>query len=704
MKEERKKILHSRPLFYSFLALLLSISATRFIFQLNVTYLVLIFVSILTLLIVLLYFKNFYLFLIIFAVILLGVCLFFAGVKSFEGEKYIENVRVEARITDDILNNDGKPQYKLVDVKIDGKSENNMQVIIHGYGQRLQVGDIITFEAPIENLNLFNLGNFNLSYYRDNSPYFAEIKIEDVKVISNHLKLDEKFRLKVKDLLYESMGVDNGATAFAILFGSTNDINDDIYDSYQNSGILHLLAVSGLNVTFLVALLGFFLKLLKINRWTNFLVCFFVLFIYIYLCGFAPSIVRAGIMGIIFLATSLSGKCYDGLNTLGLAGILTILFSPLTALDNGFLMSYFCVLGLYTIHPVLSTCFRKFLPKVIADSFSVAISSQIMILPFMASFYSNFNFLSFFLNLIVVPIFSVLYPFLFVVAVISVALPSFDFLLVLCGFVLSFVLLCADFFGLTSLLIPLKPFNAVVSALFFVLLFSSSSYLMLSYKNKPFFLGVILSLLLSTNLIFNFAPVATKPSIVYSYNFGYDIITFTNTRNKTLAIDGGYFSNLNNALNTTNSNDVVCHIALNHTLSQGDMEKLDASHYFYNSQLSAYEGCEMLDARYEYSIEGFKFKAIEYGGIIVGLDITFDNFSIFVLNEKGGYVEELAKILNEQNFDYLILGDISDALIDFGDAVVISYDNAINSDLSYVENGSMLLKLEKEGYILRRCD
>ena len=234
MEQAKKKILHNRPIFYSFLALILSITATRFIFQLNVTYLVLISVALLALVGVLIYFKNFYFLLIIISVMLLGVCLFFIGVKTFEGKEYIGTQVVEARISDDIVNNIGKPEYKLVDVKINGKSESNMYAIIDGYGKQLEVGDIITFESKIQNNKLFSLGSFYLSYYRDNAPYLVNVDIDDVQIIGRDFKLDERFRVKVKELLYESMGVENGATAFAVLFGNTNDISDEVYDTYQN--------------------------------------------------------------------------------------------------------------------------------------------------------------------------------------------------------------------------------------------------------------------------------------------------------------------------------------------------------------------------------------------------------------------------------------------------------------------------------------
>jgi len=91
----------------------------------------------------------------------------------------------------------------------------------------------------------------------------------------------------------------------------------------------------------LITLLGFLLKKIRVRGFLNFLICFVFLGVYVYLCGFTPSVLRAGVMGLVLLATKLSGKCYDGLNSLGLSGIVILLISPLFALDVGFQMSFF---------------------------------------------------------------------------------------------------------------------------------------------------------------------------------------------------------------------------------------------------------------------------------------------------------------------------------------------------------------------------
>lgn len=700
MEVKEKKYIHSRPIFYCFLALLLSINATRFIFNLNIPYLVLISVLILGLISFLLFFKKYVILLIIISTLLFGVCWFFLGVTMFEGKTYYGEQIVEARVTDDITYGDEKTSYLLEDVKINGKQEKNMYLDVTGEGINLGVGDVITFNANIGYNSLFNLGSFNLSAYRDSAPYWAEVDVSNIEVIDSYLKFDEKFRLKVKNLLYENMGASNVATAFAVLFGNTNDIKDDIYNSYKDAGILHLLAVSGLNVTFLITLLGFILKLFKVNRFTNFAVCFIVLMLYVYLCGFAPSILRAGIMGLVFLATKLSGKCYDGLNTLGLSGIFILLFSPLSALDYGFLMSYFCVLGIFTIHPILTKGLQKVFPKFVADSFSISISSQLAILPFMAGFYSTFNFLSFFINLIVVPIFSVLYPVLFVSVLISICLPFMSFLLTACGWVLSLIFLIAKFFATTSLTVNLKPFNVVITSILALIIFGLSNYVMLSWKGKGV-LTISLSVLLTIfALVFTYIPL-TQVSILYSAYNDDELYIFTNSSNQSLVVDGGYYNNINNGLLCVNANNLIGYVNLKGNIYQDSMEKLGAGNYVCHAGTTSKSGSVILDYDKVYSVGDFDLKYVTFEGKLIGLEVDFDNYKNFILN--GELTLEAMEYINYFNYDFLLIGKNIENIDIFDNENLISYYDT-GQGYSFSNDGSLYFILQNNNFVIRRVD
>ena len=649
--------INPRPFFYCFLALLFSISVTRYIFDLSIQHIVL-FVSILVALSAsMLCFKKFFLLFLLLATMLFGGCWYFVGMNTYSIEKFDGVVSVSGRLSDDVEYEEDKTTYLLKDVSVNGKSVKNVDLTIEGTGRNLSIGDVIEFEAELDEIELFSLNSFNLTYYRNKVGYTAEVDLEDINVLGNDIKLVEKFRLRVKDLLVENMSADDGATAYAVLFGYTNDISDDTYSAYRDAGILHLLAVSGLNVTFLISLIGFILKLLKVNRFANFLTCFIVLIVYAYLCSFAPSILRAGIMGIIFLASQLSGRCYDSLNTLGIAGILVLITSPLFAFDIGFLMSYFCVMGIVLLHPILSKFLKKLFPKAIANLLSVSISATVAILPFLAMMYSKLNLLSFFTNLLTVPLFSIAYPFLCVAVIVCLIFMFKGFTLTLCGYIFTLVNLIAQFFSKTSLVVQLSPFNVVVSGLIFFLFFLLSRFFMVSIRGKVLGFVSLASLLAITACIFAFVPMCNT-GVLYVYTRDNSFVLLTNSKNETLILDATWsYSDVNNALIEINAFKVLANVQVNNILSSSSQEFLKVTNYSHED-ITNREGTEVLLYNTDYHLGDFRLKYLAYENNLIGLEVEFDN--MLVLRTSSELANEDMEYISTLPYDFILTQEPSE--------------------------------------------
>ena len=588
---------------------------------------------------------------------LFGGCWYFVGMNTYSIEKFDGVVSVSGRLSDDVEYEEDKTTYLLKDVSVNGKSVKNVDLTIEGTGRNLSVGDVIEFEAELDEIELFSLNSFNLTYYRNKVGYTAEVDLEDINVLGNDIKLVEKFRLRVKDLLVENMSADDGATAYAVFFGYTNEISDYKHSSYRDAGILHLLAVSGLNVTFLISLIGFILKLLKVNRFANFLTCFIVLIVYAYLCSFAPSILRAGIMGIIFLASQLSGRCYDSLNTLGIAGILFLITSPLFAFDIGFLMSYFCVMGIVLLYPILSKFLKKLFPKAIANSLSVSISATVAILPFLAMMYSKLNLLSFFTNLLTVPLFSIAYPFLCVAVIVCLIFPFMGFTLTLCGYIFTLVNLIAQFFSKTSLVVQLSPFNVVVSGLIFFMFFLLSRFFMVSIRGKVLGFVSLASLLAITACIFAFVPMCST-GVLYVYTRDNSFVLLTNSKNETLILDATWsHSDVNNALIEINAFKVLANVQVNNILSSSSQEFLKVTNYSYED-ITNREGTEVLLYNTDYHLGDFRLKYLAYENNLIGLEVEFDN--MLVLRTSSELTNEDMEYISTLPYDFILTQEPSE--------------------------------------------
>lgn len=687
--------INPRPFFYSFLALLFSISVTRYIFNLSIPHISLLVCVLVALTAILIVFKKFFILFLMITVMLFGGCWYFVGVNLFEGESFEGEVTVVGRLSDDVDYEEGETTYLLKDVSVNGKSVKNIELFVQGEGRNLNVGDVISFNGVLEKTDLFNLNYFNLTYYRNKIGYTAEVDISNVTTLSNEIKLVERFRLRVKDLLVENMGVDNGATAYAVLFGYTNDISSDTYSAYQDAGILHLLAVSGLNVTFLISLLGFILKLFKVNKWTNFLVCFGVLIIYAYLCSFAPSILRAGIMGIIFLACQLSGKCYDSLNTLGVAGLLALVTSPLYAFDVGFLMSYFCVIGIILLSPFLTAFFKKIFPKFVAESLAVSTSATIAILPFLALMYSKLNLLTFFTNLLTVPIFGVAYPFLCVAVVICLIMPFMGWTLTVCGFLFTLVNLIAGFFAQTPLTVQLTPFNAMLSALIFLILFSLSQFFMVSARGRVISYVSLSAVLLVVSTIFALVPMCSAGMLFMQRirdEGTYAILT--NSQHETIILDGSWsYTDLSRSLEYVSAYAVLGNVQVNNVLTEEAQNFLNISNFSHEGATNR-EGTTIFEYNKTYYLGNFSLRYLSFNNSFAGLEVGFDDILLLRVSDKIS--DEAKEYLSSVPYDVVFTNGA-----DFSNSSAVLVNKGV-SEYSLDENKSIYLSVRDSEVNLRR--
>lgn len=697
MNAKSQKFFNSRPIFYGFLTLLLAIASAKYIFSGNLSFIILVTVISICLTLFCVLKKKPFVLLSFIAVFMFGIGWFFVGISSFEGEVYEGTSQVYARISDDIARYDSMANVVLKDVKINGKNAGNIELnLYYQNSQQFQVGDIIEFQAEIENVHLFELGKFNSSYYRDRTPYTCSVDIEDVVVKGNRLTWDEKFRINVKMNLVQSMGNQNGAVAYAVLFGDKSDVGSEIKDSYKSAGIIHLLTVSGLHVSFLIALIGFLLKLCKVRGLWNFLVCATILFVYAYLCGFAPSILRAGVMGLVLLTAKLSGKCYDNLSSLGLAGIVILLIFPLSGLDIGFLMSFFCVLSIFISYDWISKLLSHILPKFISNSFAISISATLGILPFSATIYSKLNLLTFFVNLIVIPIFSVLYPFLFLMTLLCSILPFMSFLLKICSFGFDVIYKIASFFSKTNFLVDLIEINVILVAFLIVLMFFISKFFMANKKIKAIATSMLIAICL-TSLGFTYIPTVSLSGICCCYNYSNSTVLLTDSAGKSIIVDLGSESFTKKLLNSQNvSNVETVFVLQDYSVDIKTLRNLGVLNLIRSDAGQGY--CEEVLICYDEvgRLGNFAFVYKSYNGKLTGLEISFDSVKIFLF-KNAKHSSEAIEIIKNENYDFVFVGKQTEIAKYFERNVKIySYYKNDYADVNYKKSGNMCLEIENK--------
>lgn len=159
------------------------------------------------------------------------------------------------------------------------------------------------------------------------------------------------FLYQTKDKARQSInqGLSEPVTSLAkaVTLGDKRGIPVDIRETFSRTGISHLVAISGMHISILGALLMIILIALGLSRHQAFYAVLLFLIIYITLIGFPMSAVRAGIMGALVLIALKYGRLSRLTNSLVLTAAIIMLFNPLVLRnDIGFQLSFLAVMGI----------------------------------------------------------------------------------------------------------------------------------------------------------------------------------------------------------------------------------------------------------------------------------------------------------------------------------------------------------------------
>lgn len=149
----------------------------------------------------------------------------------------------------------------------------------------------------------------------------------------------------ISDRINQAMSDENGPLLKGMLFGEKGDIPYDTYRNFRNSGIAHLLAVSGLHTALWCGIILAVLKALKLKERVSAVICLLFLAGFVIVSSFTPSVIRASIMMLSLLIAPLFNRRSDSLNSLGLAVTLILISNPYNVLSVSFQLSAAATLG-----------------------------------------------------------------------------------------------------------------------------------------------------------------------------------------------------------------------------------------------------------------------------------------------------------------------------------------------------------------------
>ncbi len=213
------------------------------------------------------------------------------------------------------------------------------------------------------------------------------------------------------------------AVAEALLIGYRDDLDKDLVQAYSNTGVVHIIAISGLHLGMIYGLLvALFIpfKKKKFTIWLKPIIILFVLWMFSFLAGAAPSIVRSAVMFSFIIVGETIQRKSSVYNTLAASAFAMLLFNPFYLWDVGFQLSYAAVISIITFMKPISHWFyfqNKIIEKIWQLN-AVTLSAQILTLPVMLYHFHQFPNLFLFTNFVAVPLSGfILYSELLLIAV-----------------------------------------------------------------------------------------------------------------------------------------------------------------------------------------------------------------------------------------------------------------------------------------------
>ncbi len=200
----------------------------------------------------------------------------------------------------------------------------------------------VTF-SPLKSNENFDSRRYYLSFGAFLSAEGVDINYNGQSInISDRLDNLNKI-LSARFLLL--MGEENGGLAASMFLGNRDYLQDDFYSAVKNLGLAHVIALSGMHLTVICAMLSIFLS--NIGAKAGRLCTIVIVAFYIILTGFFASIVRAGIMLTCYNLITFSKRATDQPTNLGISALLIVLFDPYSLFDIGFQLSVAAMLGVF---------------------------------------------------------------------------------------------------------------------------------------------------------------------------------------------------------------------------------------------------------------------------------------------------------------------------------------------------------------------
>ncbi len=334
--------------------------------------------------------------------------------------------------------------YFSLNKKLNSTSKNRRYEVVF-YKNNSEFNAVITVPKDQSELNFSHFYEAEVSLQKTEKPYadfifnyqkyLARKNIFYLAYLPGNIKQSTKKSLSVSEKIKNerlkiltristsSLSVKSASFLKGIILADRTELDTETVSDFQNSGLIHLLAISGTHIGIIFAVIYFiFLKIFPV-KFRNYAIILSLIFIWSFavFIGLGNSVVRSCIMISTYMIYLLLKRKPDLLHALSLAGLIILISSPQQFFEVGFQLSFCAVLGIYWLNKPLV----ELLPhskysalNFLKSIFVITIAAQLSTLPLVIFYFHQFSFISIIANLVVIPLAEIIITFSLFLAII----------------------------------------------------------------------------------------------------------------------------------------------------------------------------------------------------------------------------------------------------------------------------------------------
>lgn len=417
--------------------------------------------------------------------------------------------------------------------------------------KNINIGDKISVNGRLRKpFSSTNPSQFDYSAYLKNFNVFTVLYANsgDVKTLEDKSNLKWKFlqflnntRIRILGVHSKYLKSPNLEILGGIVFGDDAVSPPDyIKNSFINSGLLHILAASGMNVAFIFTFWFYILKFLKIPYKPRVISGMLVVILYTLMTGLGPSVIRAALMLLFVMAGKLIDRDAHSVSLLSFVAVLMLIYNPAYINDVSFQLSFLVTFGLLTTANIISqnlTIIPNWLKAVVL----IPVVAQLWVAPVQMFYFNTFSLYSVLANISTVSLLSLISFGGFVSSVLSI-IPQFaDFVCKVFDFFLKYLLdllvIISNFFGGLKYSVIQTTHPNILQLILYYLVLLSVTYLVKFEKYKKslivLFFGILILLLSSVH------PLSKNLEVIAFDVQNADAFLIKTPENKYFMIDTG---------------------------------------------------------------------------------------------------------------------------------------------------------------------